>query len=121
MISSIVSDAALLSFRCIADRSSAVLNRVMRLVGVEYLALAFLRDLPGMLSKGGTLKLLLYVPFIALAMVGMLLSVGLWASRGLTATGKIDRSGVLPSKNWTSTEAVYAVRLNIASNSLGSR
>ena len=72
---------ALLSFRIVADRFPATAVRCIRLVGVEYIALAFLRDFVVLRKEGGHLAWLTYDPFIALAMGAAILRIVSWCLR----------------------------------------
>ena len=47
--------------------------RVVRIVGVEYIAFAFLFDFVGHLQQGGVVNFFIYLPFTALAVAGPLL------------------------------------------------
>lgn len=74
---------ALLSVRSLAQKLSPRVVRIVRTIGVEYIAFAFLVDFAKNPFKGGAGHLLAYLPFLGLAVAGPLLR--------LTATAK--RSG----------------------------
>jgi hypothetical protein len=69
---------ALLSVRSVAARLPPTLSRGIRLVGAEYIALAFLRDFLHVPAHAGALQWLAYLPFIALAAAAALLRLGQW-------------------------------------------
>lgn len=64
---------ALLSFRQVSARLAPSTARRLRVVGVEYIALAFLRDFIGVPAHPDWLQRLAYVPFIGLAIAAALL------------------------------------------------
>jgi len=69
---------ALLSIPLINLRISPALSRGIRLLSVEYIALAFLRDFLRLPMHGSWLERLSYLPFIALAVVAALLRLARW-------------------------------------------
>lgn len=60
---------ALLSFRSVSAKLTPATNRRLRLVGIEYIALAFLRDFLAIPAHADAPQRLAYLPFIALALV----------------------------------------------------
>lgn len=86
---------ALLSFRTIAVKFPAAAVRRVRLVGVEYIALAFLRDFVVLRKEGGHLAWLTYDPFIAFAVIAAVLRIVSLHKRSRFTTG----SNAHPSAN----------------------
>jgi hypothetical protein len=76
---------AVMSFERVGAKLSPVLSRRVRLLGVEYIALAFLRDFLRVPLHGGLLEWLAYLPFITLAVAATLLRLGLWSMRARRA------------------------------------
>ena len=73
---------ALLSIRCVSAKLTPALSRRIRFLGVEYIALAFLRDFLRLPLHSSLPERLSYVPFIALAVVATLLRLAhLFANR----------------------------------------
>jgi len=72
---------ALLSVRRVGARLPPAFSRGLRLVGTEYIALAFLRDFLHVPAHAGPLQWLAYLPFIALAGAAALLRLGQWSVR----------------------------------------
>ena len=64
---------ALLSIRRVAAKLSPRLLRILRTVGVEYIALVFLFDFAKNPFQAGIVNLLIYLPFLALAVAGPVL------------------------------------------------
>jgi hypothetical protein len=64
---------ALLSIPRLSAKLSAGTVRILRTVGVEYIAFAFLADFAQYPFRGGKLHFLAYMPFLALALAGPLL------------------------------------------------
>jgi hypothetical protein len=72
---------ALLSIKSLAARADPKLLRVLRTIGVEYIALVFLVDFAKNPFQGGVVNLLIYLPFLALAIAGPLLRFAAVAKR----------------------------------------
>jgi hypothetical protein len=72
---------ALLSIRRFSVKWAAAANRVIRIVGVEYIALAFLRDFLAVPPHSTLLQWFAYLPFIALAVAAGLLRLRQWSIR----------------------------------------
>jgi hypothetical protein len=64
---------ALLSIKRVGAKLSPTLNHKIRLIGVEYIALAFLRDFLGVPTHATAMQWMAYLPFIALAVMAGLL------------------------------------------------
>ncbi len=64
---------ALLSIKSLAAKLDPKLLRILRTIGVEYIALVFLVDFAKNPFQGGIVNLVIYLPFIALAIAGTLL------------------------------------------------
>ena len=64
---------AILSIRRVSAMLPSKMLRILRIVGVEYIALAFLLDFFKSPFKGGILNLIAYLPFQLLAVLGLLL------------------------------------------------
>jgi hypothetical protein len=82
---------ALLSISRFATALGQPATRIVRTVGVEYIALAFLIDFAKNPFEGGVGPLMNYLPFLTLAIVGPLLRIAatvkrLTHSRGLAAS-----------------------------------
>jgi hypothetical protein len=69
---------ALLSLKPVGERLPPALRRGLRLVGTEYIALAFLRDFLHVPSHPSLPQSLAYLPFIALATGAAVLRLGQW-------------------------------------------
>jgi hypothetical protein len=74
---------AFLSLTGLWTRMSPMLWRVIRIVGVEYIALAFLIDFIKNPLDGGFFKALYYVPFQILAFAGPLLRLAAFVKRSI--------------------------------------
>ena len=72
---------ALLSIKSLAATLDPRLLRILRTVGVEYIALVFLVDFAKNPFQGGIVNLLIYLPFISLAIAGPLLRFAAAAKR----------------------------------------
>jgi hypothetical protein len=72
---------ALLSIRRLGAKLTPAVGRTIRLLGVEYIALAFLRDFLAVPPHATFLQWLAYLPFIALAVAGGLLRLWQWSIR----------------------------------------
>ncbi len=72
---------ALLSFKPASDRLQPRTVRLMRIVGVEYIAFIFLYDFVNDSRHGGVGHFLFYLPFIALGAAGPLLRLAAAARR----------------------------------------
>jgi hypothetical protein len=72
---------ALLSVRRVAVKLPAPAVRTIRLLGVEYIALAFLRDFLAVPPHATRLQRLAYLPFVALAVAAGLLRLRQWSIR----------------------------------------
>jgi hypothetical protein len=59
---------ALLSIQRLGSKLTPRINRMIRLFGMEYIALAFLRDFLGVPRHATVMQWLAYLPFIALAL-----------------------------------------------------
>jgi hypothetical protein len=82
---------ALLSISGFAAALGQRATRIVRTVGIEYIALVFLIDFSSNPFQGGLGPLVAYLPFLTLAIVGPLLRIAaavkrLTHSRGLTAS-----------------------------------
>jgi len=64
---------AILSIKRLSTRLNPRLWRIVRTLGVEYIALAFLVDFDKSPFEGGVANVLAYAPFLALAIAGPLL------------------------------------------------
>lgn len=64
---------AILSFNRLYAKLNPLVWRVLRTVGVEYIALAFLIDFTRNTFQGGILNTIVYLPFVTLAGAGPLL------------------------------------------------
>jgi len=64
---------ALLSIKTLAARLDPKLLRTLRTIGVEYIALVFLAGFARNPFQGGIVNLVIYLPFLALAIAGPLL------------------------------------------------
>jgi hypothetical protein len=64
---------AVLSIKRVGAKLTPTLSRNIRLLGAEYIALAFLRDFLGVPSHATVMQWLAYLPFITLAVVAGLL------------------------------------------------
>ena len=93
---------ALLSVSRVTATLAPALWRWVRLVGVEYIALAFLRDFLGNPFRHGILHAVAYLPFLALAGAGICLRLAAFAKRrlgvarvpGTAASPEAARSGL---------------------------
>ena len=85
---------ALLSVRPLAGKLGPGTVRMLRTVGVEYIAFAFLVDFAKNPFRGGTLHLLAYAPFLALAAAGPLLRLPRRRKGWRTLQGSRCRPGV---------------------------
>jgi hypothetical protein len=74
---------AFLSLTGLWTRMSPLLWRIIRIVGVEYIALAFLIDFIKNPLDGGLFKALYYLPFQILAFGGPLLRLAAFVKRGI--------------------------------------
>jgi hypothetical protein len=72
---------ALLSIKSLAAALDPTLLRILRTVGVEYIALVFLVDFAKNPFQGGLVTLLTYLPFLGLAIAGPLLRFAAVAKR----------------------------------------
>ncbi len=72
---------ALLSIKSLAAKLDQKLLRILRTVGVEYIALVFLVDFAKNPFQGGIVNLLIYLPFLGLAIAGPLLRFAAAAKR----------------------------------------
>jgi len=72
---------ALLSIDSLAAKLDPKLLRILRTVGVEYIALVFLVDFAKNPFQGGIINLLIYLPFLSLAIAGPLLRFAAAAKR----------------------------------------
>jgi hypothetical protein len=72
---------ALLSIKSLAAKLDPTLLRILRTVGVEYIALVFLVDFAKNPFQGDIVNLLIYLPFISLAIAGPLLRFAAVAKR----------------------------------------
>ncbi|MBD0272527.1 MAG: hypothetical protein ICV73_11430 [Acetobacteraceae bacterium] len=73
----------LLSFRRLAGALRPGRLRALRVVGMEYIGLAFLVDFVGHPLRGQASVMLAYLPFSILAVAGIVLRLAAWARRGL--------------------------------------
>lgn len=85
---------ALLSIPRIAAAIQPGMWRVVRLVGMEYIALAFLADFLRDPFHGGRLQLIAYLPFTALALVAPVLRLIAWLKRRHAAPLKIGETPI---------------------------
>lgn len=81
---------ALLSIRAVAESIAAPTVRLIRIVGVEYIALAFLYDFAKNPFHGGIRQLLGYLPFLVLAVGGALLKVAAAVKRMSRHARRLD-------------------------------
>jgi hypothetical protein len=72
---------ALLSIHRLAAKLDPKLLRILRTVGVEYIALVFLVDFATNPFQGGIVNLISYLPFLSLAIAGPLLRFAAAAKR----------------------------------------
>jgi hypothetical protein len=72
---------ALLSIKSLAAKLDPKLLRTLRTIGVEYIALVFLVDFAKNPFQGGIVNLVIYLPFLALAIAGPLLRFAAVAKR----------------------------------------
>jgi hypothetical protein len=72
---------AILSFKPVSSRLNPRILRLVRTVGVEYIALVFLVDFAKDPFDGGAVKLFAYLPFLALSIAGPLLRLAAAAKR----------------------------------------
>ena len=72
---------AILSFKKMRERLKPGVWRIVRTVGVEYIALAFFADFNKNPFDGGFFKVLDYVPFIVLSVAGPLLRLAAFIKR----------------------------------------
>jgi hypothetical protein len=72
---------ALLSIRRVSGLLNPILWRVVRTIGVEYIAFAFLYDFARNPFRGGLGNLVAYLPFLALALAGPVLRVAATVQR----------------------------------------
>lgn len=72
---------ALLSIKSLAAKFDPKLLRVLRTIGVEYIALVFLVDFAKNPFQGGIENVVIYLPFISLAIAGPLLRFAAVAKR----------------------------------------
>ncbi len=72
---------ALLSIKSLAAKLDPKLLRTLRTIGVEYIALVFLVDFAKNPFQGGIVNMVIYLPFIALAIAGPLLRIAAVAKR----------------------------------------
>lgn len=64
---------AILSFNRLFSKLNPLVWRVLRTVGIEYIAFAFLTDFAQHTFQGGALNTIVYLPFVTLAAAGPLL------------------------------------------------
>jgi len=72
---------ALLSIRRLSAKLGPKLCRILRTLGVQYIAFAFLSDFARNPFQGGLRNIVLYLPFLALAVAGPLLRLAAMAKR----------------------------------------
>jgi len=77
---------ALFSIRRLARALGTERWRALRLVGLQYIAFAFLIDFLGPSLHGGAVSLLGYLPFSTLLVVGMALRLAAWMRRTVWRT-----------------------------------
>jgi hypothetical protein len=76
---------ALLSIRRLGVKLTPTVGRTIRFLGVEYIALAFLRDFLAVPPHATLLQWFAYLPFIALAVAAGLLRLRQWSIRSSPA------------------------------------
>jgi hypothetical protein len=72
---------AVLSIQHVSARLDPVTWRRLRVLGVEYISLVFIADFLKKPFHGGTANLVIYVPFVILALAAPLLRLTAWVKR----------------------------------------
>jgi D-alanyl-lipoteichoic acid acyltransferase DltB (MBOAT superfamily) len=72
---------AILSIKRLSARLNPRVWRIVRTLGVEYIALAFLTDFAKNLFEGSVANFIIYLPFLALAIAGPILRLAALAKR----------------------------------------
>lgn len=88
---------ALLSFERFAAKLNARACRILRTIGVEYIALAFFVDFLKSPFQNGFAHIAIYAPFVVLSVAGPLLRLGAMGKRRFTERRRLPVSARLES------------------------